>query len=300
MSRMRGSLGVTVDVDSVTAHLDGYGIKGVADDSVYRIAIPRILDLFDDLGVRATFFLIASEAERFPNVVQHIAAAGHEIGCHSMTHPQPLDLSDHSSIVREIVDAKTLLEGISQRSVYGFRAPGWGVSRALFDSLSDAGYVYDASSYPSWMLYLLRLSVSRRGNGENKRAPVQLRQVLFDRTESHIVEQAVGRIVEIPVSTVPLLRVPIYHTIRFLMPRVIFNALATVLRQRNGALTYAFHAVDFLDLQADGIDQRMRRHPGMDWSLSDKLGAAHESLGLLSAKRQFAPLKEIAMALLVR
>src|SRR5262245_52882375 len=48
--------------------------------------IDRILDLFDDRRVVATFFILGWVAEHHPGVVRKIAARGHEIGCHSYAH----------------------------------------------------------------------------------------------------------------------------------------------------------------------------------------------------------------------
>src|SRR5439155_17823905 len=48
---------------------------------------PAILDLLAEYGVPATFFQCGVNARRLPNVAQAVAAAGHELGNHSHTHP---------------------------------------------------------------------------------------------------------------------------------------------------------------------------------------------------------------------
>src|SRR5687767_3717480 len=53
----------------------------------------RLLEDFDATGVRATFFILGFVAERYPELVRRIHAAGHEIGCHSYLHEPPLTLS---------------------------------------------------------------------------------------------------------------------------------------------------------------------------------------------------------------
>ncbi|MDE6382553.1 MAG: polysaccharide deacetylase family protein, partial [Muribaculaceae bacterium] len=52
----------------------------------YTAMLERLLDLLDSRSTRATFFCLGALAEHFPDVVRRIAARGHEIGCHSMTH----------------------------------------------------------------------------------------------------------------------------------------------------------------------------------------------------------------------
>jgi len=51
-----------------------------------RVGVPRILDMLDDYGVKATFFVPGVTAERYPALVERIASEGHEVGHHSHTH----------------------------------------------------------------------------------------------------------------------------------------------------------------------------------------------------------------------
>src|SRR5688500_1746397 len=58
------------------------------------VGVPRILQLLDDFGLKATFFVPGLSAERYPQTVDQIAAAGHEIGHHSYSHRSPVDLGE--------------------------------------------------------------------------------------------------------------------------------------------------------------------------------------------------------------
>ena len=78
---MMRSAGLSVDMDSVASHLEGYGFPRPPDDSLaYTVALPRILDHLRRAGARATFFLIAEEARSNPEAVRRIVAEGHEVG----------------------------------------------------------------------------------------------------------------------------------------------------------------------------------------------------------------------------
>jgi peptidoglycan/xylan/chitin deacetylase (PgdA/CDA1 family) len=57
------------------------------DDGPYPVETPLLLDVLHDLHVPATFFLIGRDAEEFPQLTRRIAAAGHEIANHTLTHP---------------------------------------------------------------------------------------------------------------------------------------------------------------------------------------------------------------------
>lgn len=299
MSATRRLAGLSVDVDSVAVHLRGYGIDGALDDgAAYRIAVPRVLELLGTAGARATFFLIAEEAARHPEAVRSIVAAGHEVGCHSMTHRLPFDVSDPERARREIGEARVVLEDLAGEDVVGFRAPGWEVSLELVSQLPSAGFRYDASSFPSWMFFVLRWSVSRRSSSGHRWLGTSIRQGLLERATPHVVNHTNGRsLVEIPLCTTPLVRLPYYHTLRYLLPDPVFRTIGAAARGRRWA-SYIFHSVDFLAVGADGLDPRIARHPGMDRPLASKLALARHALAELGRGRSVVPLRTIADLLL--
>jgi peptidoglycan/xylan/chitin deacetylase (PgdA/CDA1 family) len=57
------------------------------DDGPHPEDTPRLLDLLDAAGARATFFVIGEKAERYPDLVRDILHRGHQVGNHTMTHP---------------------------------------------------------------------------------------------------------------------------------------------------------------------------------------------------------------------
>ena len=290
--------GLSVDVDSVASHLEGYGFERPADDgSAYRIAVPRALDLFDRLGARGTFFLIAAEAEAHPEIVQEIIRHGHEVGSHSMTHGLPFaDLSEERSR-SEIVGSKALLERISGDRVEGFRAPSWDTDPDLIARLVRAGYRYDASAYPSILLPLLRRSIAARSAGGSVRTSSGFWEGVFGPTGPHRIAAGDGTIYEIPVATTPFARLPYYHTLRYVLPGPVFRLIGAAARSRRGPMTYQFHAVDFLDTGKDQLDARIARHPGMEVDLHTKLALAEQSLLALTHSRRVVPLREVVDSL---
>lgn len=287
-------------MDSVATHLRGYGVEDVEDDGVsYRMAVPRALDLLAEAGARATFFLVADEARRHPELVRAIALAGHEVACHSMSHPAPFRAADPTVAEQEIRGAKSVLESLSSTPVLGFRAPSWGVSPGLLETLRTRGFLYDASSFPSWMLYLARRSVYRRGAAGRAPLSTSLRDTLLAPASPQVVRHPLGDLVEIPVTTVPFLRVPYYHTLRLLLPGALFLGVARGARLRRGPITYTLHAVDFLGLEEDRVDPRLGRHPGMALPLARKLALVRRALEELGRQgRAIGPLVALARALL--
>lgn len=112
--------------------------------------VDRILALLDDSGNRATFFTLGWIAQRHPEMVRRIAAAGHEVASHGSAHLRATDQSP-DEFLDDITRAKTVLEDIVGTEVRGYRAPSFSIgTRNLwaFDMLAGAGYEYSSSIYP--------------------------------------------------------------------------------------------------------------------------------------------------------
>ena len=58
------------------------------------VGVPRLLELLNEYELPATFFVPGLTADRYPEVVERIADAGHEVGHHSYSHRSPVDLSE--------------------------------------------------------------------------------------------------------------------------------------------------------------------------------------------------------------
>jgi peptidoglycan/xylan/chitin deacetylase (PgdA/CDA1 family) len=287
--------GLSVDVDSVACHLEGYGFERPTDSGeAYEIAVPRALDLFDRIGARATFFLIAEEASRWPAVVREIAGRGHEVASHSLTHSVPFGKAGPVSLQDEVRRSKRLLEDLSGGPVVGFRAPSWEGSAELRRELAADGYAYDASAFPSILLPALRWSVARRSPSARKVDVPGMVRGIFGRAEPYIEQTAEGPMAVIPLATTPVLRFPYYHTMKFLLRPSVFALIEAATLRHRITPTYVMHAVDFLDVQVDGLDPRISRHPGMSLELDAKLAAAEEAVTGLASGRSVIPLAEIA------
>ena len=101
-------------------------------------------------GVHATFFILGWIAERAPDLVRAIAAAGHEIASHGFAHRR-VTTESRSAFRDDIRRSKALLEKICGAEVIGYRAPSYSISGSTlwaFDELLAAGYRYDSSIFP--------------------------------------------------------------------------------------------------------------------------------------------------------
>ena len=110
----------------------------------------RILELLDLHHYRATFFVLGWLAEKRPEVVKRVAAAGHEIACHSHLHRRVFEMT-RQEFREDTNRAKSLLEDATGVRVLGYRAPSFSVTAAstwALEILAESGFQYDSSIYP--------------------------------------------------------------------------------------------------------------------------------------------------------
>lgn len=110
----------------------------------------RLLELFADAGARGTFFVVGWVAERFPALIRNIAAAGHELACHSYWHRRVCELTPQE-FREDTRRAKRAVEDAAGCAVYGYRAPNFSIPLDLdwaWDVLRESGFGYDSSLHP--------------------------------------------------------------------------------------------------------------------------------------------------------
>jgi peptidoglycan/xylan/chitin deacetylase (PgdA/CDA1 family) len=109
------------------------------DDGPHPTWTPKMLDVLAANGVRATFSLVGEQAQANPKLVARIAAAGHGLCNHSMTHPQPFGLRSTASIRRQVVDAQSAISDAAGESPRLFRSPGGSWTAAVLDVVAEEG-----------------------------------------------------------------------------------------------------------------------------------------------------------------
>lgn len=112
--------------------------------------LPEILELFDQVGCKATFFVLGEVAHRHPGRVREIVAAGHEIASHSDLHFRVGERC-LQTFRRDVCLSKLQLEELTGAAVLGFRAPEWSLhhpGNPRLPILAEEGYLYDSSLAP--------------------------------------------------------------------------------------------------------------------------------------------------------
>jgi polysaccharide deacetylase family protein (PEP-CTERM system associated) len=110
----------------------------------------RLLEIFADARVHATFFVLGWVAQKFPALVHEICRAGHRIGCHGYAH-QVICKGSDADFGRDVRRAKGLLEDLCGFAVKSYRAPSYSITaRTLWalEILGEQGFEYDSSIFP--------------------------------------------------------------------------------------------------------------------------------------------------------
>lgn len=131
-----------------------------------HVGVPRILDLLAEYALPATFFVPGWTADRHPEAVGAVLAAGHEVAHHSYAHAAPIDQSEDEER-RDLERGLAALERHGVRPL-GYRCPGWEPSYRTPGLLLEYGIRYDSS--------------------------------LFDDDRPYVLELEAGELVELPVS----------------------------------------------------------------------------------------------------
>ncbi|MGH3261117.1 MAG: polysaccharide deacetylase family protein [Trebonia sp.] len=140
----RGTVCVTVDnLGSAAEIFAGHAHRPDPDEPGVKTGLPRLLRLFADLKISATFFVEGWNALHHPSALRSITGAGHEVALHGWIHEVWAALDEHDQ-ERLLFDGTAALRslGIDPR---GFRAPGGYRGTRTAAVLADLGYRYDSS-----------------------------------------------------------------------------------------------------------------------------------------------------------
>ncbi|HYC32296.1 MAG TPA: polysaccharide deacetylase family protein [Gemmatimonadales bacterium] len=264
--------------------------------------MPPLLDLLDAVPCRITFFLVGADAvlPRNAELLRAITARGHEVGNHSYNHECWLHRYDRERLTEEIASAEAAIEAATGERPVGFRGPGFSWSPELFEVLAERGYLYDASTLPTYLGPLARayfLASTRMSREERKQ-----REVLFGSFRDglrpvHPYRWRLGSgrdLLEIPVTTVPGIKTPFHMSYLIYLGRYSVGLMRAYLRaalslcRRTGvAPSFLLHPLDFLGLEDA---PQLSFFPGMAVPATRKRALVTEVLGTLAEQFALVPM----------
>jgi len=136
---------VTNDVE--TTSIVNHKLRDKTGEYVLNQGMPRLLDLYDKYGVKATFFYTGHIAKLYPQVVKMAYERDHEVGSHGLTHEvsKAFDVLPPEEQLSHLKQSKQILEDIIGDEVVSFRAPAARVDKGFPAILHEAGFKVDSS-----------------------------------------------------------------------------------------------------------------------------------------------------------
>lgn len=259
MTRPIASL--SLDLDNHWSYLKTRGDERWRSMPTYLdLVVPRFLDMCARLDLPLTVFVVGADAERAENraALKTIADAGCEIANHSFHHEPWLHLYSPAEVDAEIVNAeKAIAEATGTRPI-GFRGPGFSMSDDVLRTLAERGYAYDASTFPTIISPLARLYYFVRTRLDRNEQKTRGR--LFGRMTDGFRSLRPyawsidgNRLTELPVTTMPLLRLPIHLTyLQYLasysprLAKAYFLTALNLCRLFGIAPSFLLHPLDFM------------------------------------------------------
>lgn len=136
---------ITNDVE--TTSILNHKLRDRTGEYVLNQGMPRLLDLYDQYGVKATFFYTGHIAKLYPEVVKMAYDRGHEVGSHGLTHEvsQAFDVLTPEQQLDHLHQSKQILEDIIGDEVVSFRAPAARIDERFPMIMKEAGFKVDSS-----------------------------------------------------------------------------------------------------------------------------------------------------------
>lgn len=288
---------ISVDFEGLKHYFRTMGIESrLKKDAVYEKAVDRFLELFESLGIKATFFVIAEDMAGNEDKIEKIVDAGHEIGNHTLTHPFGFRKMHPDKKRREILDADEAIGDITGKKVLGFRAPCYDIDEDIIDILEKKGYLYDSSVFPSFFNPVMNLCYHFICNGR----PLGMGNYMnsLSPTDPYhpgkkLWRRGKRKILEIPITMVPFLRFPFYSTVLFSLGTGFYDISYRFVKSHR-TLTYELHSIDLLGLRDDNVHHSLRNHPAMRLNLKKKTKMLTHAIEKIKGNYKILPMMDVA------
>jgi hypothetical protein len=313
LKRTKPIASLSLDLDNLWSYMKTHGDAGWQEYPSYLdIVVPRVLDFLDQRKLKITFFIVGLDAAmpQHHRVLRTITEAGHEVGNHSYQHEQWLHLYSEEEIEAELVKTEEALEAATGKRPNGFRGPGFSVSETVLKVLRRRGYRYDASTFPTFLGPLARAFYFATAEGLSREEKRQRAKLFghfsegFRPVTPYRFSTEVGELLEIPVTTLPIFKVPLHASYvlylgQFSRPlaKLYWNWALRMCRWTGTEISLLLHPLDFLG--CDDTD-KLSFFPAMKGPAKPKLELMGIILDRLRDQFEVVPMGQHADHLLQR
>ncbi len=306
---MKPIASLSLDLDNQWSYLKTHGDAGWESFPSYLdLVVPRVLRFLKDFEQTITFFIVGQDAALKKNhaALASLAAAGHEIGNHSFHHEPWLHLYTEPQITDEIARAEEQIERATGQRTTGFRGPGFSCSEPLLRVLKRRGYEYDCSTFPTYLGPLARayyFATAKLTPEEREQ-----RKALFGKFSEGLRplkpyqwQLPEGALLEIPVTTLPLFKVPIHISYILYassyspaLAKLYFRTALQLCQVAGVQPSILLHPLDFLG--CDDVKE-LAFFPGMQMTGDRKVAIVREMIELLRSNFTVLAMNQHAAAI---
>jgi len=307
---MKPIASLSLDLDNKWSYMKTHGDAGWDTFPTYLdVIVPRALSFFKERNLDITFFIVGQDAalEKNRESIASIATAGHEVGNHSFNHEPWLHLYSKAELIEEFEKTEAALLDVTGKRPVGFRGPGYSLSPTVLEVLAERGYKYDCSTLPTYIAPLARayyffkspeMSVEER---EKRKKLFGKFSDGFRSLKPYSWQVGDSSLIEIPVTTFPVLKTPIHasyllylSTFSLIAARNYWKMALRMCRMTGIQPSILLHPLDFMN----GEDvPELKFFPAMNIPIDQKLALISEIVGELDAKFSIKTMKEHARSL---
>jgi hypothetical protein len=308
---------VSSDVDTLSDIYKGQGCNrpGGYTYAELQIGLEAFDHFLEPYQAKATLFMVGNDFLPPENhaAIKAAHAAGHEIANHTMTHPQGFRLLSPAEKEQEIAEMEAACEAVVGCRPVGFRSPGWNIGDDTLPILVRRGYRYDSSVFPTLTMPVLKFmhwySMRSRSGGDRTTmghwwymfAP----RLPYQTGDRGFGGRGKGGLVEMPVTVMPVLRIPFFATWLLSTGIEVFRLTYRTLRALGQPIHFQFHLSDFVDYSKHGLaDQVPAANSGLyvplalQTDFAKKLDLFKRAMDTIAADYTFTRLDEWARAIL--
>jgi hypothetical protein len=297
---------LSLDLDNKWAYLKTHGDASWAKfPGYFDVVVPRFLEFLRERSIKATVFVVGQDAvlDRNKEPLAWIADAGHEIGNHSFHHEPWLHLYTPEELSEDFARSEEAIYEATGQQTKGFRGPGFSLSDQVLETLIQRGYQYDASTFPTFLgpvaraYYFMTSKLSKAQKQERKALFGSVRDG-FQSNKPYFWTSGTGRLLEIPVTTMPVFKVPIHASYLLYLGKysrrlaITYYWQALLLCRLTGVRpSLLLHPLDFL---GEEDDAELSFFPAMDQPAERKIELLSEILRMLMKDYEVVTMHEHA------
>lgn len=300
---------LSLDLDNLWSYLKTHGDAGWDEYPTYLgVVVPRVLKFLAERGLKITWFIVGKDAAEpsHHSTLKAITEDGHEVGNHSFHHEPWLHLYTEAEIEGELARTEDAIQAATGVRPDMFRGPGFSHSPTLLNVLARRGYRFDASTFPTFLGPLARLYYFATAKGLSAEEKAKRKKLFgklkdgFQPLRPYHWQTPSGPLLEIPVTTMPVFKVPIHlsyllylHGFSPAVARLYWRFALGLCRLFRVQPSILLHPLDFMG--CDDTD-RLGFFPAMRRPSAEKLNAAGQFFDILMKHFRCVPMGEHAAA----